>query len=98
MALDPKCFVSTDVKLTLDIYPDSSGSSPAVKISTGPQDTGYQTYWYEFGVLSGWFAIQGRTSRDGCTSDQVWSQLQPSLFREHPMLSRFTLVACFADF
>ena len=35
MALDPKCFVSTGVKQTLDIYPDSSGSSPAVKDPTG---------------------------------------------------------------
>ena len=50
------------LKQTLDIYPDSSGSSPAVKISLAPlpTHTGYQSYWCEIRQdLQGWYANQG---------------------------------------
>ena len=84
---------------TLDIYPDSSGSSPAVKISTGPQDTDRVPILLLW--IRGFIRLvrhPGRTSCGGCASKSGLVSTPAVFFREHPMLSRFTLVFCFADF
>ena len=79
LALDPECFVSTGVQrpltyiLTVAALHRLSRSPLALRTQTG-----YQSYCCEFGVLSGWFAIQGGLLVVGALPNPVWSQLQPS--------------------
>ena len=80
LARDPECFRVNQASnlpltyiLTVAALHRLSRSPLALRTQTG-----YQSYCCEFGVLSGWFAIQGGLLVVGALQNPVWSQLQPS--------------------